>query len=102
MRMSSSSSASAAGAPNSASQTARAPRSRAFFIRSTPEAFGRLLNLVKSLAAYAEDGDRFLILDVSRYKYPPVWIEAEALFAAMDTPDSDNDNKSRGFVIVSR
>jgi hypothetical protein len=57
---------------------------------------------ISPLAAYDEDSDRFLILDVSRYKYPPVWVETEALFAAMDTPDSDNDNKSRGFVTVSR
>lgn len=57
---------------------------------------------ISPLAAYDEDTDRFLILDVSRYKYPPVWVETETLFAAMNTPDSDNDNKSRGFVIVSR
>lgn len=57
---------------------------------------------ISPLAAYDEDSDRFLILDVSRYKYPPVWVETEALFTAMNTPDSDNDNKSRGFVIVSR
>jgi hypothetical protein len=57
---------------------------------------------ISPLAAYDEDSDRFLILDVSRYKYPPVWVETEALFAAMHTPDSDNDNKSRGFIVVSR
>jgi hypothetical protein len=54
------------------------------------------------LAAYDADTDRFLILDVSRYKYPPVWVEAEDLFSAMDTPDSDNGNRSRGYVIVRR
>ena len=53
------------------------------------------------LAAYDADTDRFLILDVSRYKYPPIWVEADALFAAMNTPDSDNDNRTRGFVLVS-
>ena len=52
------------------------------------------------LAAYDADSDRFLLLDVSRYKYPPIWVEADALFAAMNTPDSDNDNKTRGFVLV--
>ena len=57
---------------------------------------------ISPLAAYDEDSDRFLILDVSRYKYPPVWVETAALFAAMNTPDRDNNNKSRGFVIVSR
>ena len=57
---------------------------------------------ISPLAAYDEDSDRFLILDVSRYKYPPVWVETATLFAAMNTPDRDNENKSRGFVIVSR
>ncbi|MCP4303859.1 MAG: glutathione gamma-glutamylcysteinyltransferase, partial [bacterium] len=52
--------------------------------------------------AYDADTDRFLILDVSRYKYPPVWVEAETLFNAMNTTDSDNDDKSRGYVVVSR
>jgi hypothetical protein len=57
---------------------------------------------ISPLAAYDADTDRFLILDVSRYKYPPIWVEAAALFAAMNTPDSDNGDKSRGFVIVGR
>lgn len=60
------------------------------------ETFGH----ISPLAAYDAETDRFLILDVSRYKYPPVWVEAAALFAAMDTPDSDNGNKSRGYVRV--
>jgi hypothetical protein len=57
---------------------------------------------ISPLGAYDADSDRFLILDVTRYKYPPVWVGAEALFAAMNTPDSDNDDKSRGYVIVGR
>lgn len=57
---------------------------------------------ISPLGAYDADTDRFLILDVSRYKYPPVWVEAETLFNAMNTPDSDNDDKSRGYVVVSR
>ena len=52
---------------------------------------------ISPLAAYDADTDRFLILDVSRYKYPPVWVEAAALFGAMNTPDSDNDDKTRGY-----
>ncbi|MCP4382081.1 MAG: glutathione gamma-glutamylcysteinyltransferase, partial [Hyphomicrobiales bacterium] len=51
---------------------------------------------ISPLGAYDADTDRFLILDVSRYKYPPVWVEAETLFNAMNTTDSDNDDKSRG------
>jgi hypothetical protein len=57
---------------------------------------------ISPLAAYDADSDRFLILDVSSYKYPPVWVETSALFAAMNTTDRDNDNKTRGFIIVRR
>jgi hypothetical protein len=57
---------------------------------------------ISPLAAYDAESDRFLILDVARYNYPPVWVRAPELFAAMNTPDSDNDNRSRGFVMVSR
>ena len=53
---------------------------------------------ISPLAAYDADSDRFLMLDVSRYKYPPIWVEAAALFDAMNTPDADNENRSRGFV----
>ena len=34
---------------------------------------------ISPLAAYDADTDRFLILDVSRYKYPPVWVGAAEL-----------------------
>jgi hypothetical protein len=57
---------------------------------------------ISPLAAYDADSDRFLILDVSRYKYPPVWVSAADLYAAMNTMDSDNDNRTRGFVIAGR
>jgi hypothetical protein len=57
---------------------------------------------ISPLAAYDADTDRFLILDVSRYKYPPIWVESAALFGAMNTEDSDNQNKTRGYVVVSR
>ena len=56
---------------------------------------------ISPLAAYDGKADRFLILDVARYKYPPVWVKASELFAAMNTQDSDNENKTRGFVLVS-
>jgi Phytochelatin synthase len=52
------------------------------------------------VAAYDAETDRFLILDVSRYKYPPVWVTAPELFAAMNTTDADNQNRTRGFVLV--
>ena len=57
---------------------------------------------ISPLGAYDEETDSFLILDVSRYKYPPVWVKAEALFNAMNTTDSDNNDKTRGSVSVSR
>jgi hypothetical protein len=56
---------------------------------------------ISPLAAYDGKADRFLILDVARYKYPPVWVKASELFDAMNTLDSDNENKTRGFVLVS-
>jgi hypothetical protein len=52
------------------------------------------------LAAYEPRTDRFLLLDVSRYKYPPVWVTTAVLFAAMNTLDADAD-ASRGWVVVS-
>jgi hypothetical protein len=57
---------------------------------------------ISPLAAYDVETDRFLILDVARYKYPPVWVKADELFAAMNTTDADNQNKTRGFVLVRR
>src|SRR5512145_1903518 len=48
---------------------------------------------ISPLAAYDAESDRLLILDVSRYKYPPVWVAASDLFKAMDTVDKDNQNK---------
>jgi hypothetical protein len=57
---------------------------------------------ISPLAAYNAKADRFLVLDVSRYKYPPVWVTTQELFAAMNTPDPANLNRSRGYVDVSR
>ncbi|MCX5515662.1 glutathione gamma-glutamylcysteinyltransferase [Kaistia algarum] len=57
---------------------------------------------ISPLAAYDEDTDRFLILDVARYKYPPVWVTSADLYAAMNTPDSDNGNRSRGYVLIAK
>ncbi|MBY6239896.1 phytochelatin synthase family protein [Methylosinus sp. Sm6] len=56
---------------------------------------------ISPLAAYDGRTDRFLVLDVARYKYPPVWIAAADLFAAMNTSDAGNDGRSRGFVLVA-
>ena len=56
---------------------------------------------ISPLAAYDAKADRFLILDVARYKYPPVWVKTTDIFDAMNTPDAANDNKTRGFVLVT-
>jgi hypothetical protein len=52
------------------------------------------------LAAYDAPSDQFLLLDVSRYKYPAVWVRTETLFGAMNTTDGAG-GLSRGWVIVS-
>jgi len=57
---------------------------------------------ISPLAAYDEKQDKFLILDVARYKYPPVWVSSADLYAAMNTPDFVNDGKTRGYVLVSK
>ncbi|MFK0732529.1 MAG: phytochelatin synthase family protein [Gloeotrichia echinulata DVL01] len=56
---------------------------------------------ISPLAAYNEETDRFLIMDVSRYKYPPVWVKTAELWKAMNTIDSVS-GKTRGFVFVSK
>ena len=55
---------------------------------------------ISPIAAYDGDSDRFLILDVSRYKYPPVWVKAEELWQATRTIDRAS-GKTRGLVLVS-
>lgn len=54
---------------------------------------------ISPLAAYNAATDRFLILDVAAYKYPPVWVSTEALWNAMNTMDSSSD-RTRGFIVV--
>jgi len=56
---------------------------------------------ISPIAAYNQQSDRFLILDVSRYKYPPIWVKAAELWQAMATIDKVS-GKTRGFVLVSR
>jgi len=57
---------------------------------------------ISPLAAYDAKADRFLVLDVARYKYPPVWVKASDLFDAMNTTDSSNANRTRGYVLVAK
>jgi hypothetical protein len=56
---------------------------------------------ISPLAAYDDRADRFLVLDVARYKYPPVWVATSDLFAAMNTVDPTNGDKTRGYVLIS-
>jgi hypothetical protein len=53
------------------------------------------------LAAYEEQSDRVLILDVAKYKYPPVWVSINMLRRAIATLDTAS-NQARGLVIVSK
>lgn len=57
---------------------------------------------ISPLAAYDAEADRFLILDVARYKYPPVWVKAADLYGAMNTPDASNHDRTRGYVLIAR
>jgi len=54
-----------------------------------------------ALAAYDVETDSVLILDVAKYKYPPVWVGTSTLRTAIATLDTTS-NKSRGLVIVSK
>lgn len=56
---------------------------------------------ISPLAAYNQQTDRFLIMDVSRYKYPPVWVKTADLWKAMNSDDRVS-GKTRGFVFVSK
>ncbi len=51
------------------------------------------------VAAYDAVTDRFLILDVTRGKYPPSWVPASRLFSAMQAVDSDS-GLSRGIAVI--
>lgn len=55
---------------------------------------------ISPIAAYHQKSDRFLLLDVARDKYPPVWVKVSELWQAMLTRDSES-GKTRGLVLVS-
>lgn len=52
------------------------------------------------LSAYHEKSDRLLILDVARYKYPPVWVTVGQVFESMKEVIADAD-RTRGYVVVT-
>lgn len=51
------------------------------------------------IGAYDKKYDRVLILDVARYKYPPVWVKVKDLWEAMNTMDSSS-KKYRGLLLI--
>jgi hypothetical protein len=54
---------------------------------------------ISPIAAYHEGEDRFLILDVARFKYPPVWVKTATLWDAMVAIDPVS-RRSRGYLIA--
>ena len=56
---------------------------------------------ISPIGAYDADTDRVLVLDVAKYKYPPVWMTVADLYKAINTIDSGS-NKTRGIVVVSK
>jgi Phytochelatin synthase len=37
-----------------------------------------------------------------RAKYPPDWVKASNFFDAMNTTDSTNDSKTRGYILIAK
>ncbi|MFN9624214.1 MAG: phytochelatin synthase family protein [Cyanobacteriota bacterium] len=56
---------------------------------------------ISPLAAYDANSDAVLILDVARYRYPAMWVSAEALWQAMRTTDPSS-GRSRGLLLIRR
>ncbi|MFM8526042.1 MAG: phytochelatin synthase family protein [Cyanobacteriota bacterium] len=56
---------------------------------------------ISPVAAYHATSDQVLILDVSRYRYPTVWVPVRDLWQAIRTMDTGS-GKSRGMVLIRR
>ncbi|MDO9708401.1 phytochelatin synthase family protein [Paracraurococcus lichenis] len=52
------------------------------------------------IGAFDAASDSVLILDVARYKYPPVWVPVPELLQAMQTVDTDA-GKARGLLLLT-
>jgi len=52
---------------------------------------------ISPIGAYDELTDEVLIMDVTTYNYPPVWVKLTLLFNAMNTLDAEH---TRGFVEI--
>ena len=55
---------------------------------------------ISPAAAYDQLSDSVLILDVARYKYPPVWVPVEMLHAALLRVDADS-YRPRGLLVLA-
>ena len=53
------------------------------------------------IAAYHAPSDSALLMDVARYKYPPVWVAVKDLHEAVRSID-DTSHRSRGLLLVER
>ena len=51
------------------------------------------------VVAYNDERDMALVLDVSRYKYPPWWVPTQVLFKGLDTVDPSTMQR-RGMLVV--
>lgn len=56
---------------------------------------------ISPVAAWAPQSRRLLILDTASTRYPPVWVEPEALWRGLLAEDPES-GRSRGFVEVRR
>ncbi|MEM8830608.1 MAG: phytochelatin synthase family protein, partial [Cyanobacteria bacterium P01_G01_bin.19] len=54
---------------------------------------------ISPIAAYHQQSDHFLIMDVAAYRYPSVWVKSTQLWQSMDSIDSVSD-RTRGFILV--
>ncbi len=53
---------------------------------------------ISPIGAYDQEKDEVLVMDVTAYHYPHVWVKTNDLFNAMDTMDSQH---SRGLIEVN-
>ncbi|MCP5469417.1 MAG: hypothetical protein H7A36_02810 [Chlamydiales bacterium] len=52
------------------------------------------------MAAYDQESDSVLMLDISRYKYGPFWVKMDDLYASMQPHDRATD-RPHGYLVVS-
>lgn len=65
--------------------------------------YGVRVGHITPLGAYDQDTDSFLIMDVARYSFPPLWVKTADLWDAIHTQDPSISTAAyRGYVIVSK